>query len=140
MNFYQTPMGRAFFERHVPQLIHAIEALTTALDKPAQSVALPVEADPEFLSKLYLGEYESAPFRQTPEGAEFTRAVNAAHEELEAMLSEQGREKLVKYQDTLTLRETADMQLAYESGFRTAVQMIVAGLSRPVGPPTDSAV
>ena len=57
MNFYQTPMGRAFFERHVPQLIHAIEALTTALDKPAQSVALPVEADPDFLSALYSGRH-----------------------------------------------------------------------------------
>lgn len=137
MNFYQTPMGRAFFERHVPQLIHAIEALTTALDKPAQSVALPVEADPEFLSKLYLGEYESVPFRQTPEGAEIIRAVNAAHEELETALPESCHEKLMKYQDTLTMREGVDLQMAYESGFRTAVQMIAAGLSRPAAIPED---
>ena len=139
MDFYQTPMGHTFFERHVPQLIQAIEALTSALDKPAQAVTLPVEADPEFMSKLYLGEYESAPFRQTPEGVEITRAVNAAHKDLEAALPESCHEKLMKYQDTLTMREGVDMQMAYESGFRTAVQMIAAGLSRPADAPRDSA-
>lgn len=131
MDFYETRMGRTFFEHQVPQLIQAIQALTAALEKPAQPVTLPVEADPGFLSRLYLGEYESAPFQQTPEGAELTRAVNTAHEELEASLPEGCHEKLMQYQDTLTMREGIDLQIAYESGFRTAVQMIMAGLSRP---------
>lgn len=135
MSFYQTPMGRAFFEHHVPQMIQAIQALTVALDKPVQSIALPVEADPEFLSRIYLGEYESAPFQQTPEGEKLTRTVNAAYKELEAALPESCHEKLMKYQDTLTMREGVDLQMAYESGFRTAVQMIVAGLSRPAAAP-----
>ena len=138
MNFHETQMGHIFYEHQLPQLIQAIQALTAALDKPAQAVALPVEADPEFLSKLYLGEYESAPFQQTPEGAKLTRAVNAAHEELEALLPEGCHEKLMKYQDTLTIREGVDLQMAYESGFRTAVQMIMAGLSRPVAGQTEA--
>ena len=137
MNFHDTKMGHIFFEHQLPQLIRSIQALTAALDKPVQSVALPVEADPEFLSKLYLGEYESVPFRQTPEGAEIIRAVNAAHEELETALPESCHEKLMKYQDTLTMREGVDLQMAYESGFRTAVQMIAAGLSRPAAIPED---
>ena len=139
MNFHDTKMGHTFFEHQLPQLIQAIQALTIALDKPVQAVALPVEADPEFMSRLYLGEYESAPFRQTPEGVEITRAVNAAHKDLEAALPESCHEKLMKYQDTLTMREGVDMQMAYESGFRTAVQMIAAGLSRPADAPRDSA-
>lgn len=138
MNFHDTKMGHTFFEHQLPHLIQAIEALTTALDKPAQATILPVEADPEFLSRLYLGEYESAPFQQTPEGAKLTRAVNAAHEELEALLPEGCHEKLMKYQDTLTIREGVDLQMAYESGFRTAVQMIMAGLSRPVAGQTEA--
>lgn len=95
MNFHNTKMGHIFFERQLPQLIRSIDALAAALGKPAQPVVLPVEADPEFLSKLYLGEYESAPFQQTPEGAELTRAVNKAHEELEALLPESCHEKLM---------------------------------------------
>lgn len=130
MNFHDTKMGHTFFEHQLPQLIQAIQALTIALDKPVQAVALPVEADPEFLSRLYMGEYESAPFRQTPEGAEITRAVNVAHEELETVVPESCHEKLMKYQDTLTMREGVDLQMAYESGFRTAIQMIAAGLSQ----------
>lgn len=130
MNFHDTKMGHTFFEHQLPQLIQAIQTLTAALDKPVQSVVLPVEADPEFLSRLYMGEYESAPFRQTPEGVEITRAVNAAHEELEAVVPESCHEKLMKYQDTLTMREGVDLRMAYESGFRTAIQMIAAGLSQ----------
>lgn len=137
MNFHDTKMRHTFFEHQLPQLIQAIQALTIALDKPVQSVVLPVEADPEFLSRLYMGEYESAPFRQTPEGTEITRAVNAAHEELEAVVPESCHEKLMKYQDTLTMREGVDMQMAYESGFRTAVQMMAAGLSRPKAGQTE---
>lgn len=139
MNFHDTKMGHIFFEHQLPQLIRSIQALANALGKPAPAVTMPVEPDPSFLSSLYYGSYEPGPFQQTPEGTKLTQAVNAAHEELEVLLSEESREKLVKYQDVLTLRETADMQLAYKSGFRTAVQMIVAGLSRPVGTQTDSA-
>ena len=54
-------------------------------------------------------------------------------------MPESCHEKLMKYQDTLTMREGVDMQMAYESGFRTAVQMIAAGLSRPADAPRDSA-
>ena len=137
MNFHDTKMGHIFYEHQLPQLIQAIQALTAALGKPMQAVALQVEADPEFLSKLYLGEYESAPFQQTPEGVEINRAVNAAHAELEAVLPESCHEKLMKYQDTLTMREGVDLQMAYESGFRTAVQMMAAGLSRPKAGQTE---
>lgn len=137
MNFHKTRMGHIFYEHQLPQLIQAIQALTTAPDKPTQAVALPVEADPEFLSRLYLGEYESAPFQQTSEGAELTRAVSMAHEELAAALPESCHEKLMQYQDTLTLREGVDMQRAYESGFRTAIQMMAAGLARPKAGQTE---
>ena len=131
MNFYHTPMGRTFFERHVPQLIQALQAVADGLRKPAQPVMLPVEPDREFLSRLYFGEYESSPFQPTPEGKERTRTVNAAYRELEESLPKDCIDKLVKYQDILTERETIDLRLAYESGFRTAVQMMVAGLSSP---------
>ncbi len=101
-------------------------------------INLPLTGEDYIHGKLYLGEYESAPFQQTLEGAELTRAVNAAHEELEALLPEGCHEKLMKYQDTLTVREGVDLQRAYESGFRTAVQMMAAGLSRPVAGQTEA--
>ena len=49
MEFYQTQMGRAFFERQLPQLIDAVNALAAALSKPVPAAVLPVSADPKFL-------------------------------------------------------------------------------------------
>lgn len=131
MNFHDIKMGHTFFEHQFPQLIQSIQALTAALDRSTQMVTLPVEADPEFLSDLYDGNYEAAIFVATPESREYTRAINAARDELTALLSEEGLAKLEAYTQTLSRRDDADMERAYESGFRTAVQMIVAGLARP---------
>ncbi len=132
MNFYETKMGRAFFENQLPRLIQSIQALTAALEKPPQAAVLSVEASPDFLSELYYGNYEPGIFKQTPESSELTQAVNDAHRKLEAMLSLEGREKLMEYEDALTQRDTYELRQAYESGFRTAVQMILAGMSQPV--------
>lgn len=131
MNFHDTKMGHLFFEHQLPQLIQSIQALTAVLNRPAQTVTLPVEADPEFLSDLYYGNYEAAIFVAAPESREYTRAINALHDELTALLSEEGLAKLEAYTQALSRRDDADMERAYESGFRTAVQMIVAGLARP---------
>lgn len=132
MQFYETKMGRAFFERQLPELIRSIDALAAVLNRPAQTVTLPVEADTEFLSDLYYGNYEPGIFKLTPESSELTQTINRAHAALEETLSEDSREKLLVYEDALTQRDTFEMKQAYESGFRTAVQMIMAGLSLPV--------
>ena len=130
MNFHETKMGRAFFEHQLPQLIHAIQALTAALDRPARQVAMPVEYDPEFLSELYYGNYEPRIFKSTPEGDRLIRMLNDAHDALVKTLSRESCDRLERYLEIAADRSAADARLAYESGFRTAVQMIVAGLSR----------
>lgn len=130
MNFYETRMGRSFFEHQLPQLIRAIQDLTVALEKPAQQVTLPVEGDPEFLSELYYGNYEPGIFKSTPESAELIQKLNDAYGVLAETLSEESSARLDRYLEIAAERSAADARLAYESGFRTAVQMIVAGLSR----------
>ena len=132
MNFHETVMGRRFFEHQLPQLIQSIQALTAALDKPAQAAVLPVEADPNFLSELYFGNYESGVFKQTSETSELSQAVKRAYNTLVETLPDQSREDLEAYLDAAADRNSDDMRRAYESGFCTAVQMIMAGLSRPV--------
>ena len=139
MNFHDTVMGRRFFEHQLPQLIQSIQGLTAALAKPPQAAVLPVEADPEFLSELYFGNYESGVFKQTSETSELNQAVKRAYNTLVETLPDQSREDLEAYLDAAADRNSDDMRRAYESGFRTAVQLIMAGLSRPVDAPTDSA-
>lgn len=139
MNFHETVMGRRFFEHQLPQLIQSIQALTAALGKPPQAVLLPVEADSEFLSELYFGNYESGVFKQASEDSELSQAVKRAYNALVETLPDQSQEGLEVYLDAAANCHSDDMRRAYESGFRTAVQMIMAGMSRPVDAPTDSA-
>lgn len=130
MNFYETRMGRTFFEHQLPQLINAIQTLTAALNRPAQQVTMPVEGDPEFLSELYYGNYEPGIFKSTPEGDRLLQKLNDAYDAFAETLSKESRDRLDRYLEIAAARSATDARLAYESGFRTAVQMIVAGLSR----------
>ena len=130
MNFHETKMGHIFFEHQLPKLINAIQTLTAALDRPAPQVTLPVEGDPEFLSELYFGNYEPGVFRSTPESDRLIQKLNDAYDDLVETLSKESRGRLDRYLEIAADRSATDARLSYESGFRTAVQMIVAGLSR----------
>lgn len=127
MEFYQTKMGHRFFEVHMPQLIKAIQGLSAALSNPTQAIALPVQPNPDFLSDLYHGNYEPDFIKQTPETSELTDAINEAHSLLVASLSDESQIQLSAYLDKLSERDSEDMRRAYESGFHTAIQMLLAG-------------
>ena len=129
MEFYQTKMGRAFFERQVPQLIDAVNALATALSKPAPAAVLPVAADSNFLRDLFFGDYEPEIYKVSPELQRFNRAVDQAHRSLVATLPEDSVAQLEEYETALSERNIAVTEQAYQAGIRVAVQMIVAGLS-----------
>ena len=128
MEFYQTQMVRAFFERQVPQLIDAVNALA-ALSKPAPVAVLPVAADSNFLRDLFFGDYEPEIYKVSPELQRFNRAVDQAHTSLVATLPEDSVAQLEEYETALSERNIAVTEQAYQAGIRVAVQMIVAGLS-----------
>lgn len=130
MQFHETRMGHVFFEHQVPQLIAAVENLAAALSRPASAAALP-EADPKFLHDLFFGRYEPEVYQVAPEIKQLGRIVTEAHDALAETLSEEGLRRLDAYEKALSAQNAAVTELAYESGVRVAVQMIVAGLSRP---------
>ncbi len=132
MNFYETKMGHTFFEHQLPQLIQSIQALTAALEKPTQAAVLPMKTEPDFLSELYYGNYEPGIFKTTQESEQIIQKLNDAHTALTETLSEESCDRLDFYLEIAAERSATDARLAYESGFRTAVQIIMAGLSHPV--------
>jgi len=125
-------MGYIFFEHQVPQLIKAVNALTAALSTPASAVNLLVSPDPKFLDSLFFGRYQPEFYEVSSESRRLNHAINLAHKALVETLPEHCREKLEGYEAALSERNTAMAELAYESGIRVAVQMIVAGLSQPI--------
>lgn len=136
MNFYETRQGQMFFNVQLPQLIESIQALTNAITtpKPAPAVVMPTQADPDFLSELYLGNYQADVFDPAFADHELAQAVQQAHDCLAEALLESDSDLLEQYADALAQQTSAVSELAYQSGFRTAVQMILAGLSLPAAP------
>ena len=132
MEFYQTPMGRAFFERQLPQLIDAVNALAAALSKPVPAAVLLVSADPNFLRNLFFGDYEPEIFKVSPELQRLGQTVSQDYKALTATLSEDSMKLLEEYETALSERNIAMTEQAYQAGIRIAVQMIVAGLSPSV--------
>ncbi len=132
MEFYQTQMGRAFFERQLPQLIDAVNALAAALSKPIPAAVLPVSADPKFLRDLFFGDYEPEIFKVSPELQRLGQTVSQDYKALTATLSGDSMKLLEEYETALSERNIAVTEQAYQAGIRIAVQMIVAGLSPSV--------
>ena len=131
MQFYETKMGRNFFEHQVPQLIAAIEKVAAAIPRSAPPALLPAEADPKFLHNLFFGSYEPEVYLVTPEIQQLSRTVSNAYHALKGTLSEEGLKRLEVYEKALSERNAVVTELSYESGVRVAVQMIMAGLFIP---------
>ena len=132
MDFHDTKMGRNFFDHQLPQLIEAIQTLTAALDRPTQALTLPVSAEPDFLHDLFFGDYEPEIFKASPKIQRFSQTADQDYKALVATLSEDSLKQLEEYEMAISERTIAVAEQAYESGFRTAVQMIVAGLAQPI--------
>ena len=128
MNFHETRAGDKFFRTQLPTLTKALQDIAAALSRPSP-ICPPIAADPQFLSSLYYGDYEADVFKQSKEQISFDRAVTQAETALRPLLSCQAAAAFDGYQDAVLKRRSALLEQTYASGYRTAVQMFVAGLN-----------
>ena len=110
---------RGFFTKELPLLVKDGQPLT------------PPACASEILSSIYYGGYEPEVYKSRALDRTFSAALEQAHNALLETLSPQGKEALNEYMDILAARGSAVAEQAYESGFRTAVQLLVAGLTNP---------
>ena len=118
MNLHETAMGQRFFNVQLPALINTLKDIAAALSRPAPS-AISFPADPRFLTSLYYGEYEADVFKPDKRLTPFNQTVQ--QKEKASIAFEQ-------YQTAVQCRNSAVLEQAYASGYRTAVQMFAAGL------------
>ncbi len=127
MNFYETKAGQIFFQAQLPALIKSLNEISAALTRPAPAI-LPVTPDPHFLTSLYYGDYEADIFKLDERRSPLDLAVKQAENALLPMLSGTAITAFETYQDAVQKRNSAVLEQVYASGYRTAVQMLVAGL------------
>lgn len=133
MNFYETRAGRTFFEHQLPQLISALRELTAAIsqDKSQPVFRLPVDVPSDFLKDLYYGNFEPDMEQDAAQLREYNKPVVECQKRLKELLAPDVWELVEEYRNALDVRAGYEIEQAFETGFRSAVRMITAGLSAP---------
>lgn len=129
MQFYETQLGRVFFQGQLPKLIGALESIAAALRSPLPICQVPLEVSPNFLSDLYYGRYDPSDEPESEEQKQYTRKIMACQKSLRAMCSEAVWEQIENYRTLLNERGSVEREQAFSAGVRIAMRMVAAGLS-----------
>lgn len=141
MNLHETEYGRRFFNSQLPNLIRALERIAESLSAPKQSISAAFTADPNFLHDLYYGDYEPGVFKTQSEQQRVLNRTVASKEKAVRQTIDGIPDAITafdSYQLALDERNSALAEQAFESGFQTAVQMLVSGLDRPTANKNES--
>mgnify|MGYP007110269509 FL=1 len=131
MNFYETKMGHIFFNHQMPELIRTLQEIATALSKPAPAaVQLKDVGEPDFLHNLFYGNYEPDIYGCISVPSRLDQNVKEAEKALLPALGE-SKKLFEQYQAAIYERNSSIAEQSYCCGYRTAVQMIVSGLTAP---------
>ncbi|MGN9171752.1 DUF6809 family protein [Lachnospiraceae bacterium HCP1S3_A8] len=131
MNFYETQMGKIFFNSQLPKLIQTLEDLSKALQKKMESVKLPVSVPGNYLEDLYFGNLEMGIYSMEGYTRERPKEITNLQNQIQQELTEE-QWKLFSQYDALIGKHIGDEACRmYQNGFRQAVRLIVAGLSVP---------
>lgn len=127
MNFHETKAGHVFFESQLPRLTKALEEIAAALSHLQPAMKLDARPDQELLSSLFYGSYDPERYQSHEQIRVLNRQVSQAEIALRKTLTPEADRMLDVYQRADNLRDDAVAEQAYASGFRTAVQMLLAG-------------
>ncbi len=133
MQFYETQMGKVFFQGQFPKLIGALESIAAALRSPSPVYQVPMEVSPDFLSELYYGGYDPSDEPESEEQKQCTKKIMACQETLRAVCSKAVWEQIENYRSLLDERGSIEREQAFSAGVRIAMRMVAAGLSAPKG-------
>lgn len=131
MNFFETNMGRRFFEGQLPKLISALEGIAASLKTPHPVLQLSTEDQTDFLRELYHGNFDAGLIadRETLDyyNSEVVKAQQKVKESVEPEIW-----KLIEHSYTIIgASNTIGNEYAFSCGFQTAFKMMAAGLSAP---------
>ena len=100
-----------------------------ALSKPAPAaIQLAETGEPDFLHNLFYGNYEPDIYRCVTVPSRLDQNVKEAEKALLPALG-QSQRLFEQYQTAVSERDSAIAEQSYCCGYRTAVQMIVSGLT-----------
>ena len=131
MNFHETQMGKRFFDAQLPQLITSLKEISAALKAPKPALQLNTEYQEDYLVQLYYANFDpdTAPDRETH--AFYDSAIAQMQGEIKEAVTGELWQKIEHSYSTIATRTAAEREQAFAAGFRTAITMMVCGLSAP---------
>lgn len=129
LQFYETQMGRVFFQGQLPKLIGALESIAAALRSPLPICQVPLEVSPNFLSDLYYGRYDPSDEPESEEQKQYTKKIADCQKSLRAVCSEAVWAQIENYRSLLDERGSIEREQAFSAGVRIVMRMVAAGLS-----------
>ena len=131
MNFHETQMGHEFYGKTVPRIAKALEQIAKSLDKPSPAAGLPFacEVPADFLSELYQGNYDPSDEPDTDEISRCSAEILANETVLRAAVSPDIWEQIDHTFSLMNKRGDGQREQAFAAGYRTAMIMVLAGLS-----------
>lgn len=131
MNFYETRMGRIFFESQLPKLIAALQDIAVTFKTPRTVLKAAHEIPPDFLAELYHGNYDPSDMPDSEPARLCTEEIKNCQQFLKALASPEVWTHIEQYRSLLDARGVIEREQAFASGFQSAMTMLAAGLSQP---------
>jgi len=133
MNFHETKMGHDFYEGTVPRVVKALETIAKRLDTLPAAIVLPdtCEVPANFLAELYQGGYDPSGEPDTEDVARCTAEIMAAEDALRAAVPPDIWAQTDRTLSLVNKRGDRQREQAFAAGFRSAMMLVMAGLTRP---------
>lgn len=131
MEFYETQMGKRFFEGQLPKLIHTLEDIALSLSQKAAPISLPTEPPENFLEELYYGNLEIGVCSREAYSNHYEKEIISLQDELQSKLTPEQWALYQEYNALIGERSLKEANRMFQHGFRLAVNLIAAGLRTP---------
>ena len=132
MNIWESQLGQDFLAYQMPALIAALEKLAK---KPAYvPLQIPETTVPGILRDFYNGTFhpvENLGDVMLPAYKELGEKLRELEREIRSRISPEEWILVEQYCHTLVERDGVELEMAFETGYRTATQLLVAGLTLP---------
>lgn len=132
MNVFESQSGHDFVSYHFPRFVDAVEKIAEQMSVEASYPKIPVH-----LRELFTGHFcpgDEAGGTQTNQYCNLTIMMHELEEELRQQIGEENWKTVERYCTSFAERDSEEMKICFEAGYRAATQLLVAGLtaSKPV--------
>lgn len=136
MEFHQTGYGKDFFGRQLPALIRALEKLADSIQKKplAQPLPIQIEARANLLQDFFKGYYDPGSEIAAAKSQQYQKMAGELREiedTLRRRISPEDWNLAERYGQILVDRAGVELEMAFEGGYRCAMQLLIAGLTSP---------